>query len=801
MTRLYIAFLMTASLVLPAFGASEKSPEDFPGVSAVVPRAAEVVESAGPVQADIAALTESSLLREEMKAARNSQEALEARTRALGDPTTWNVDRLLEMRGRASEQRNYLKRLMDDLSERLSRMEAVRRAWEERRSFWRNWEQALGKSLPSIPEEAFQRAREAVDGVLELVEAGFGPMLDLQNEITDLQVRNLERLNQVEAILNSLRGNTFSRTAYPLASLKYISQFGPGLWESVESGVAAVQLIRKDFLRDSGWIITLQVVLALVTGIIFSRQRKNPNITREWLFLLAHPWATGIFVSVSTLSFLYPIPPALWRLLLWALAAGSASILISGLLKNPRKKFMVCLLAGLFILSLSLQIISLPQPLYRLYLTVLCLLGIPLFLVISSRNIRQRGSSDGFSLALRIGAAVLFASFAAQFAGYANLASRLIESSVETVFLGLFATMVIRLGRGAIEFVLTRKILQEKDFFRRYGSQLESRLERIFEIFTMGYAALYLLVVWRIFDSVAEAWKFLLESGFPWGETQVSLHMVLMIILVLYASIQISWGIRALLESEFFARQDLDRGVRDSVKKLLHYALILVGFLLALSMAGLRLENFAVLAGALGIGIGFGLQNIINNFVSGLILLFERPIKIGDLIVMDEEWGTVKKLGLRSTIVETLDRAEIIVPNSDLISEKVTNWTLSTKIARVVVKVGVAYGSDVKKVLEILQEAAQSNKDVLESPAPSALFMEFGESSLDFELRAWIAEVDRRLIVRSDLGQFIDARFRKEGVEIPFPQRDLHFRTIEKNLLQALSGRKEEGPGERSRGT
>jgi small-conductance mechanosensitive channel len=190
--------------------------------------------------------------------------------------------------------------------------------------------------------------------------------------------------------------------------------------------------------------------------------------------------------------------------------------------------------------------------------------------------------------------------------------------------------------------------------------------------------------------------------------------------------------------------------------------------------------NLAIIAGALSVGIGFGLQNIVNNFVSGLILLIERPIRTGDWIVVGSTEGYVKKISIRSTQIQTFDRADVIVPNSELISGQVTNWMLSDPWGRVRVPVGVAYGSDTTRVMQILVDAANKHPQVMNNypgiPEPRVLFIGFGDSSLDFELRCVIRDVDRRLQTRSDLYLAIDTAFREAGIEIPFPQRDLHFR-------------------------
>jgi small-conductance mechanosensitive channel len=179
--------------------------------------------------------------------------------------------------------------------------------------------------------------------------------------------------------------------------------------------------------------------------------------------------------------------------------------------------------------------------------------------------------------------------------------------------------------------------------------------------------------------------------------------------------------------------------------------------------------------GALGVGIGFGLQTIVNNLSSGLILLFERPIKVGDTIQVGTVTGEVKRIGSRSSTVRTGDGAEMIVPNASLVSETVTNWTLSDRSQRFVLTVGVAYGTNPEKVIELLKATAASNPEVLASPGPSALFAGFGASSLDFQLKAWVADGSRLSTVKSDVGLALCAAFAAAGIEIPFPQQDVRI--------------------------
>jgi small-conductance mechanosensitive channel len=195
----------------------------------------------------------------------------------------------------------------------------------------------------------------------------------------------------------------------------------------------------------------------------------------------------------------------------------------------------------------------------------------------------------------------------------------------------------------------------------------------------------------------------------------------------------------------------------------------------------------AIIASALSVGIGFGLQTIVNNFVCGLILLFERPVKVGDIIQLGEQWATIRNIGLRATTIQTFDQSDIVVPNSDLIANQVTNWTLGNRRIRLILTVGVAYGSDVPAVLKILKECSQNHPRVLQNPPPSIFFMAFGDSSLDFQLRVWIDDIDYMNLVRSELNQEIDRQFRERGIEIPFPQRDIHLRSMAPTATEVLS--------------
>jgi len=259
------------------------------------------------------------------------------------------------------------------------------------------------------------------------------------------------------------------------------------------------------------------------------------------------------------------------------------------------------------------------------------------------------------------------------------------------------------------------------------------------------------------------------------GGSTVTLASVLSFVVLVAMAFLASAVLRRAMQ-RVYRQRGLDEGVQYALNRLLHYAVIGVGIFFALENLGISVTALAGLGAILAVGIGFGLQNIAQNFVSGLILLLERPVKKGDFVQVGEVRGTVRQIHARATIVTTLDNVDIVVPNGQFITESVTNQTLSDRRVRVRVEVGVAYGSDTSRVRRVLERVAAEDARVLALPPPAVLFTGFGESSLDFVLLVWIPDPLLEPVVTSDLRFAIDAAFREEEIEIPFPQRDLHLR-------------------------
>lgn len=264
---------------------------------------------------------------------------------------------------------------------------------------------------------------------------------------------------------------------------------------------------------------------------------------------------------------------------------------------------------------------------------------------------------------------------------------------------------------------------------------------------------------------------------FVMNQRPITITSILVGLVIILAFVILSRGLRRVIKTRLFPRYKLDQGIQLAILKVLHYLMMGLGIIVAVQTIGLNLTSLAVVFGLLSVGIGFGLQNIVSNFISGLIILFERPIKIGDQITIGDVLGKVSNISLRATLIRTFDNVSIIVPNSEFITSQVINWSHRDPKIRIHVRVGVAYGSDVPLVINSLLEVAKNHPKVLEDPAPKVWFNEFGDSSLNFDLLAWIPSPKSRPDVISDLNKGIDDIFRKNKIQIPFPQRDLHIRS------------------------
>jgi len=772
----------------PAGAGVDEAAESAPSLAQVVYQAGSLGQQLADLKSRIEMVDSLQRMEERLARAKARTDGFLLRLAGLNADDLQSYQQLAALKGEVRGETDAVGDVVDSLGESIRTVESWRRQWTAEKKRWARWRSILGEDLAlKSVADAFSRAGTDINEALDLISRKLEPLLAVQQKAGDISARTHGLLDRIDAMMVQQRGGALRGGTPVMFSVGYLRQL-------IDLALDPAKMVKPlpppaaAFFASKGWVIFLQVLVFAVLLAILRRFRPTLLGHTGRRFLGKRPVSVALFVSLFTLTFLYGPQPAIWRMLIQTLAGVAVSRLAAAFVKEAWVQRAIYILVLVMIGFQALLILGVPLALMRLFILGWTVAGL-IYYGWRARKGSLAGRPVSQVWLLRLVTLVFGVIAMADFIGFGGFAVRLMDGAIRSAVLLLMGWAMIRLARVALELGFESFPMEKVPLFGSKANAVLGRAILVCNVLIVGFVAANLVVAWKLYAIPLEALQAFFTFGLAFGGQRITVGLVLLAAVILYGAFVLSWGLQSLLMENVLSRRQMDTGARISIARLVHYALVLVGFFIALGALGFELKNVTIIGGALGVGIGFGMQTIVNNFVCGLILLFERPIKVGDVIqISDGQQGRVLNLGLRATTIRTFDRAEIVVPNSDLIAGQVVNWTLGDRNIRLTVPVGVAYGSNVETVMRVLTEVADGSPRVLKEPQPVVLFLNFGESSLDFELRVWIADFSDQWIIKSELVREIDRRFRSEGVEIPFPQRDLHLRSVDGKAAERLKG-------------
>jgi len=700
-----------------------------------------------------------------------------------------------EMRDRLRPWDEELDRQLDTLRPALERLDELAAIWEATTAGARRAD-AGGPTLKRI----------AV--VRQEIDRAHSSVLERRNQILTVRDRLVDPSNALAASYEQVQVGTQARLTGifrvdrpPLWS----AQFRESLRDEIK-GVGTQPFLERlgagrHYARDEGRMLGFQLALFVALGLSLralrsrAREKKEDYDLGDAEKVFEHPWAMALVIVFFLTNPLQPQAPR-YAGALPALALALAVLRI-GL------SFLVSAMAPLawglillFIADRGRTLLDTTPTLERavLLLEMGAALGLLLWLLRPSRlasipePLRRAPFLVVLGLAMRLAAALLAIAILADLAGWGDLGILLGGAALRSAFLGFAFFVLYKIFASLAAFGLLLWPLRLLRSISRHRLLVRRRLERLLAGVAVLIWAMLVLGQLALFSPVMAGISRVLAAAVSVGALSVSLGDVLAFALTVWLSYKLARLVDFLLREDVFTRVRTGRGVPYAISGLVRYTLIFFGFLVGLAAAGFELSKLTVIVGGLGVGLGFGLQNVVNNFVSGLILLFERPIQVGDTVQLPNVWGAMKHIGIRASVIRTFDGADVIVPNGMLISDTVTNWTYADTNRRIEVDVGVEYGTPARQVIELLVAVAKANPNVSTDPEPAAFFLKFGDSSLDFKLRAWIGNFDDGYPTMSDLAVAVQEALDEAGIGVPFPQRDLHLVSVSPKAAAELEG-------------
>ena len=654
------------------------------------------------------------------------------------------------------------------------------------------WNKLQEMQLPTLSS----RVRKVLNNI-EILQSEFrfheSALVDLESRISDKIFLCDQIINETVVLQDNLRNKTFLRNDPAIWHISLTNSFEGTFAEQIKhawfnnfkSAQYYITTVRDGLV---GYVILILLVAALIYLMhrFYMRKKPEPDMP-DYInidsILVKRPVAMFIAISLLFWTVFFPyIPLLLADVILLSIVVSLGKILIHFI-----DRWGVRVLEALFLLLL-LNIFELVfwylgdyVRLYLLFETLVALSITSYFVIQLRKNYKDKENYHRILVItikiLPVLSALYFTAFVANIFGFVNLTVLLAKVTIRSVAMTMVALGFLRIFNTLA--LATMDILRRRfpDFSSRYHGLFIKRAKRINTVFVF---LLWFRAILSIFEVRQEFLKGLTEvltKELQIGTLSLSLSNIFSFILILLITYYIAVFIKKIIEEEILRNLRLPRGMPAAISMVLRIFFVALGVILAISAAGIDMGKFGIIAGALGVGIGFGLQNIVQNFISGLILIFERPIQVGDTVEVNNLMGKVKDIGVRASNVITYDGAEVVVPNSNLISNDLINWTLSDSRKRMEIKVGTAYGTNPNEVLNLMEEAALEHPDVVSDPKPRALFEGFGDSSLDFRLLFWV-NFEQGLATQSDVAIAIYNKFAEHNIEIPFPQMDLHVKDV-----------------------
>lgn len=757
----------------------------MPNISEIIPLASDLENRLLEIENSVGDIVDVTYIKTEYKKVEDYLKDFKSKFEILKKEDNVGSNELKYLKDELIQEKQVFNDINRPLTNAIEDLEKLRLDWIGEKKKWKRWEKFLLKEdLPSQAKINFKKAEKTIDRALKVLSARLNILLKLQGSGYNSQSIIHDYTSKIAKLHQKKIVNSFEKAAIPMYSSRFYEQFNSKMFNSIQRGFKTIVFPNASFFKKNWWSIIIQILISLSVIILIKKNKKYLRNHKEYKFLADRSVSSGIFFGVLFAFMIYLNESSLqsWNLLLLTIGGMAFFKLFSSFEGPVWIKHFIYAIVILLIITGVFDLISLPIPIFRVYIILLSAFGI-YKLTVWNKLVKTTENNSKYYWFFIIASLYLLIVLISEIIGKEVLALFMYESLLRTIIVVVFMVVFMKMIHAGIELGFTKL----SGSILRASPQLIADTVKRFSIIVNILIVLFalvprILVIWGVYESIPVALDSIMKSGLNLGDVNISIGLLITAISVLYGSYILSTVIEMFLMSDTFEKDKLDQGTRLSIAQLIRYFLLFFGFLLAIATLGFNLTNFTIVLSALGVGIGFGLQGVVNNFVSGLILLFERPVREGDTIELQGDWSEIKKIGLRATRVMTFDQSDVIIPNSELVYNQVTNWTLSNRRRRLKMPVGVAYGSNVELVMKLLVDVAKNNEDLLKSYKPVVLFRSFGDSTLNFELRVLAKDALNSIQVESDILAEIDKVFRENNVEIAFPQLDLHVKTVDKSI-------------------